>query len=378
MPKLKKRHPSYRLHKPSGRAVVTLNGHDHYLGRFGTPGSYQEYDRLIAEWLVGKNGTAATKREAPQSDVRICELFVSYLSFAFEYYRKNGRPTGEYANMKDAMRPVEQMYNLTPVADFGPRELKAVRQNMVEAGLSRKVINSRVNRIRRIFKWGVENQQLAPSILEALRAVAPLKQGRTPARETEAVKPVPEPHIEAVLPLVNRQVRAMIELQLATGMRPGEVVIMRGRDLDLSEEVWAYRPLTHKTEHHGVDRVIFLGPKAQEVLRPILSGNVNSYLFSPRQAVAELRRRMRRLKPKNKRKRKPIPRRRAGEHYTTKGYHHAIYIACKKAGVSPWGPNRLRHNAATRLRARYGLEAARVILGHRSAAVTEVYAEGSG
>jgi hypothetical protein len=25
--------PSYREHKPSGQAVVTLNGRDHYLGR---------------------------------------------------------------------------------------------------------------------------------------------------------------------------------------------------------------------------------------------------------------------------------------------------------------------------------------------------------
>ena len=28
--------PSYRLHKPTGQAVVTLNGKDNYLGRHGT------------------------------------------------------------------------------------------------------------------------------------------------------------------------------------------------------------------------------------------------------------------------------------------------------------------------------------------------------
>ncbi len=38
-------------------------------------------------------------------------------------------------------------------------------------------------------------------------------------------------------------------------------------------------------------------------------------------------------------------------------------------------PHQLRHNAATELRKEFGLEAARVILGHRSAAITEVYAE---
>ena len=40
-----------------------------------------------------------------------------------------------------------------------------------------------------------------------------------------------------------------------------------------------------------------------------------------------------------------------------------------------WHPNRLRHSAATSLRKAFGLEVARVILGHSSPAVTEVYAE---
>jgi integrase len=35
----------------------------------------------------------------------------------------------------------------------------------------------------------------------------------------------------------------------------------------------------------------------------------------------------------------------------------------------------LRHTAATNLRRRFGIEVTRVILGHASPAVTEVYAE---
>jgi hypothetical protein len=41
------RTPSYRLHKPTGQAVVTLNCQDRYLGRYGTPESRAEYDRLL-------------------------------------------------------------------------------------------------------------------------------------------------------------------------------------------------------------------------------------------------------------------------------------------------------------------------------------------
>ena len=48
--------PSYRLHKPSGQTVVTLNGKDHYLGKHGTARSQGEYERLIASWLQNGGG----------------------------------------------------------------------------------------------------------------------------------------------------------------------------------------------------------------------------------------------------------------------------------------------------------------------------------
>ena len=48
----KKGLPSYRLHKRSGQAVVTLNGKDHYLGKHKSKASYEEYDSIIAEYLA--------------------------------------------------------------------------------------------------------------------------------------------------------------------------------------------------------------------------------------------------------------------------------------------------------------------------------------
>ena len=40
-----------------------------------------------------------------------------------------------------------------------------------------------------------------------------------------------------------------------------------------------------------------------------------------------------------------------------------------------WSPNQLRHAAATTIRAKYGLEAAQMVLGHAKADVTQIYAE---
>ena len=44
--------PKYRHDKPKDLAVVRIDGHDHYLGRFGSEESKEKYRRLIAERLV--------------------------------------------------------------------------------------------------------------------------------------------------------------------------------------------------------------------------------------------------------------------------------------------------------------------------------------
>jgi len=52
MPRLKNRLPSYRLHKASGNAAVTLDGKGHYLGRHGTKASQREFEQFLAEHLA--------------------------------------------------------------------------------------------------------------------------------------------------------------------------------------------------------------------------------------------------------------------------------------------------------------------------------------
>ena len=107
MPRLKTRPPSYRLHKASGHAIVTIDGRDHYLGKYGTPESRARYKQIVAQWAA-TNTDATTNgchRVASHDDLRISELFLAYLEFARRYYVKNGRPTGEVANLKDAIRP---------------------------------------------------------------------------------------------------------------------------------------------------------------------------------------------------------------------------------------------------------------------------------
>ena len=173
----------------------------------------------------------------------------------------------------------------------------------------------------------------------------------------------------------------MIELQNLTGMRPGEVMTMRGCDIDQSGPVWTYRPARHKTQGRGFDRSIALGPRAQEILKNSLKSDPTAYLFSPADAVAHRnaeRRRNRRspMTPSQARRQpKAKPKRAPRDRYDKRTYNTAIERACAKAGVPRWHPNQLRHAAATRIRRLFSLEAAQVVLGHARADVTQVYAE---
>src|SRR5262249_2230070 len=248
-------------------------------------------------------------------------------------------------------------------------------------GLSRSVINYRINRIRRVFKWAVSFELLPPSVHQALQAIPGLRRGRGGVREAPKVLPVPAEHVEATLPFLPRPVAAMVQVQLRTACRAGEVMAMRSGDLTMDGPVWTYRPAKHKNGHRGLERIVYLGPRCQEILRPFLKADPEAYLFSPRDYVESLharraeQRKTKRTPSELRRKRKQSPQRKPGEHYNRRSYRLAVVRACRKAGVPEWSPLQLRHTAATLIRARYGVEAAKVILGHTKIETSQIYAE---
>lgn len=389
MPKLSRSSvPSYCRHRASGQAIVKLDGKAFYLGPYGSKVSRREYDRLVGEWVA--NGRRLPSNNG-HTDHTVNELCSAYWTHAESHYRKpDGSHTSELGNLKYPIRNLKQLYGHTVAKQFGPLSLKAVRQAMIDAKHCRSRINRDVDRIKRVFKWGVVNEMIPPEVYHGLQAVSGLRRGRSEAPESGPVRPVPEEFVVAILPHVRPQIAAMIRLQMVTGMRSGELSIMRTCDLDTSGKLWTYKPSSHKTEHHGHEKVIYLGPKAQDILKPWLKSDLQSYLFSPRESkeawyVEKRLARKSKVPPSQAaRTRKRNPKKRLRDFYSSAAYHHAVEQGIAKANelitddalkIPHWHPHQLRHNAATRLRKEYGIEAARVVLGHRSAAITEVYAE---
>lgn len=449
--------PSYRQRPGYSQALVTLTDartkrrRDYWLGEFGSPQSRELYHRLIAEWESNDRRLPETaQHRAPRfGDARdeddgdgptVREVIGQYWRWANKYYQPN-----ESGTLKVALRLLRQFYGSTLASRFGPKRLRVLRESMIcgdasaerpRKPWSRIYINQQTRRIRQMFRWAASHELIPASVAQALATVEPLKRGRTAAREGKRVRPVDEEMIAAIKPFVSRQVWALVQLQLVTGARSGELLPMRMIDIDTSDPsgVWAYRPIEHKNAFRGKDRVIYLGPAAKRIIEPFMTDrSVDACLFSAAEAEAERRaelhaRRRTPLSCGNRpgTNRREQPQHTVGDCYTTPSYYRAIQRACDLAfphpdpvfrpreivaapvrnGTKPrkrletarevdarlskqqrealdewrrrhrWHPHRLRHNAGTAIRRAFGLEAAQLVLGHSSAQITDaVYAD---
>ena len=383
----------------SGQARIKVRGRDVYLGLHGSPESWKEYARHLEEWQA----QAADGQAKPISGNRMTvgDMASRFLAYADLHYRHpDGSHKSEYESFTVALRPLNRLYGHTLLRDFGPLAMKALRQSMASgswmtpedleerkekgkpSNWSRKTINRNLVRIKTVFAWA-ESEELVPgATVHALRTVRGLPIGTPGVREMPKVLPVPESDLHKTLDVLGHVVAGLVNTQLLTGARPGEIVTLRPCDLvrerrveiergvmlDTQGKVWVYKPASHKTAHHAHQRVILFGPRAQKVLAPFLLGrDPQAPIFSPRESV-EVYLRAHGRAINHARRRRPR------DQYTVASYDRAIRQACKRAKVQHWHPHQLRHNAATRLVDEFGWDVARIVLGHRTISTTQVYA----
>ncbi|MGC9455862.1 MAG: tyrosine-type recombinase/integrase, partial [Phycisphaerae bacterium] len=243
-----------------------------------------------------------------------------------------------------------------------------------------------------------------------LQALPGLRRNRSDAPEPEPIKPVAEEYVLRTCEYLSPVVAAMVRVQLYTGMRSGELVQLRPIDVDTTGKVWQYRPPHHKTAYRGHTRVVPIGPRAQKALAPFMTNRaVDQYCFSPAEAEAWRRaeQHRRRKTPLNQGNRPGTnrlknPSKKPGDRYDATSYRKAVEKAIRKANreiedavrremagakdkdikaeidrrrLPHWTPHRLRHTAATRIRRDFGLDAARAVLGQRTLAIADRYAE---
>jgi integrase len=410
------RPPSYRRQKYRNQVdlafVEIAPGKRIYLGAYGSAESKQEYRRVLETLDLGET-------PKPPSALTITVLLDQFDDWARkEYRRADGSLSPGFKHIADAIQTMlDSPFANLPASEFSTTHLEDVRDDLLKKGrLARTTINFRMKYIRAIFRWAERKRLVPKGTWEHLKTVQGLKRGRSGARDNDPVEPVPQPMIDAVLPLVPRQVKALIQLQLLGGYRPGELLKLTSADLgDLSKPLWVVRLNDHKTAHHGYARTLRFGPRQQAILREFLTTDrpLDKPLFSPREADMEYRARKHAArktplscgtKPKSKK-----PRIQLGDAYTVSGYRQAIQRACLMAFPFPpelrpeitrvgrrkvrgpltkeqeagrakwrkdhcWHPHQLRHNYITNNADLYGIGVIQSIVGHRpGSGITATY-----
>lgn len=376
-----------------GVARVWLAGRWRYLGPEGAPSTRAEYDRVVAEWRAMGSPTQALPPRP-----KVIDLAIAYM----RWYRD----LVSYSRFIHARRAVSylvELYGEDKAAEFGPRSLARVRDGMARSGLARKTINGRIAQIQDMFRWGVEQEIVPVEVHQALKCVRSLRKRQTDAPESVPVLPVREHALAAVLRHVTPTIADMIQVQLLTGCRPGEVCALTTGDIDMSGEVWIATLAEHKTAHLGKAKKIAIGPKAQAILLPRLRTELDRPIFCPQDSLEEDRQKRRdaRRTPEGPNRTRDAERaarrargdrgdRPAGLGYTSDSYRRAISRACDAAFPPPegldaeerriwrqehrWSPHQLRHARATEIAAAHGIERAAAVLGDGLTAA-RVYAE---
>ena len=392
--------PVYRLHKSTGKAIVSYydsTGSRKSVmlpGAFGSRESKSEFERLLAT-LRGNQGTMPVSAQA-QPDITIDELILKFWEGRVATYyvdRETREPTGEQENIRHALRPLRALFGGLPAKEFSPVHLKGVRAAMIDGSwladderkkfktLTRTTVNARVSKIKLMFSWATSENLVPPAVHWGLNAVAGLKQGRSAAKNESEVPPVATTIIEETLPHLPPVVRAIVELLHLCGGRVGEIVRMRTLDIDMSGPVWLYKPVRHKNAWRGkrYTRVIALGPRCQQIIRRFLKPRTDAYIFSPAEQeriIAEQKRAARKtpVQPSQTCRKKSQPRRKPGDCFEVRAINKAIRRACLKTGIPVWHTHQIRHTASRELSRTFGAEAARHVLGHAKVEMTNHYA----
>jgi integrase len=126
-------------------------------------------------------------------------------------------------------------------------------------------VNDTVGRIRQLFNWAVGLELIPPERAYALSRIRalPMGQGRETDRRTEVTADV----VNATLPHLTDEARALVLFIRWTGCRPSEAARLRMTDIhDRDRPIWRYRPPMHKTAHRGQFRDVPIGPQARAIL----------------------------------------------------------------------------------------------------------------
>lgn len=360
--------PTMSYHS-SGQARVWHNGGYIYLGKWGSPQAAARYEQLVRDIRRQAERALLPAAKTPS----VAQLTEAFWAHCRQHYTKHGKPTAEVYCFKRAIDALLLTCPGLQARDFGPVQLREVRAEILrqpgrkkhgqQTTVTRAYANEQINRVRRIWAWGVEQGLIPLEVYQALQVVKGLRRGKTTAPESKKIKPVAWEHVEKTIPHLPADLQAMVRIHWLLGCRAKESYIMRPCDIDRSDpDAWLYKPWTSKVEDleaEGEELAYWIGPQGQTLLRPWLErcSSAEAFVFPG-----------------------PQGHQRTGQalgRWDKDSYGRAVEKACQAAGVPSWSPRQIRKGRANQVRdlehqaGRDGRAAAQAALGHKQASTTE-------
>jgi hypothetical protein len=395
--------PRAKVHGRSGMARVRVCGKEVWLGPAGSPAADQRYRQILAAWVasggrsiddalvvdqpaaveVPRTPAKRKRAERPRADSRPASaaMTVGGLVLAYLASIKAGRTDAEVRQLSKWWRAREIGNALlsraaVPVAQFGPRMLREVRDELAATPKTYKVADSikhrarsYVNRLVRetvaMFAWGVSEELVPVEVWQALQTTPPLRAGESRARETSPRLPVTPAEVDPILPFMPPVLADMVRFCRLVSCRPMEACNLRMADVEPCAGVLKWTLDRHKTAHHGVIKQIPIGPRAEAIVRRWAAGK------SPDTPVFARADRDR-VKVEGTIRTKAY--RSTREAFTTEEIRKAIQSACDLAERPRWTTYQLRHAGLGEVRAELGVEAEAAVAGWTSAKLAYHYA----
>lgn len=276
---------------------------------------------------------------------KLRDLALPGVGFAEDYllylYRRNRRPNTlelNYTAMKLFLGFLSKE-EITPLEAVDRKHLEAFIEHEQDRGLKPVSVKNRLTCLKAFFRYLIEEGVVRSEVLSRGIAV------KVPDSLPRAIAPE---DVQALLVAIEKtRDRAMVLMLLRTGMRIGELLSLRLKDIDLSEQ----KVFIHEARKTGAGRVVYFSTDARDALLAWLEQN------DPRKDVVF-----------------------SGQKYERLTYAAArmVFVKCiKKAGLSGKGYtiHCLRHTFASELlNAGMRLECLQPLLGHTSIEVTRRYA----
>jgi hypothetical protein len=142
--------------------------------------------------------------------VTVAEVSAGYWLFAERYYSWNRDPRrGDAWNTRRTLAILDSLYGSTVAKDLGPLDFRAIQGEMVRLGWCRTMVNHEVGRVKRFFRWAVSEELIPSAVWHSLLSCPSLRKGKSEARETAPVRPIPVKDLDAAKRKLRPAVRAM-------------------------------------------------------------------------------------------------------------------------------------------------------------------------